>query len=94
MAEGTYHGQPPALASRWGDATGRPVSRDAAGNPQVALDNATLRFVVASDGRGEGLGGLDVAVQDRDRLLAAAEARDCRMSDDLVMVCGVRFNLL
>ena len=85
---------PQALAARWGAALGRPVSRDAAGNAQVALDNAALRFVPAADGRGEGLGGLDVAVVDRERLLSAAQARGCRVSDDLVMASGVRFRLV
>ena len=85
---------PAALARQWGAAVDRPVTSDAAGNPSIALDDATLRFVEATDGRGEGLGGLDVAVVDRDRLLAAAEERGCRVADDLVLVCGTRFRLV
>lgn len=85
---------PAALARQWSAALARPVTSDAAGNPSIALDDATLRFVEATDGRGEGLGGLDVAVVDRDRLLAAAEQRGVRVSDDLVVICGTRFRLV
>jgi hypothetical protein len=85
---------PAALASRWSQVLDRPVSRDSDDNQQIVLDDAVLRFVSAEDGRGEGLGGLDVAVVDRNRLLRAAEARGCRVSADLVMVCGTRFRLV
>ena len=30
------------------------------GMPEIQLDNATLRFVAATDGRGDGLGGIDL----------------------------------
>jgi hypothetical protein len=60
----------------------------------VRLDNAGIRFVQDSDGRGEGLSGLDVVVADRPRLLAAAERRGLRVSDDVVRVCGMRFRLV
>jgi len=85
---------PPALAARWSEVLARPVEAGPGGAPQIALDDAVIRFVPATDGRAEGLGGLDVEVVDRDRLLAAAEARGCKTSDDLVTVCGVRFHLV
>lgn len=85
---------PAALAAQWSAAVDRPVGADGAGNPTIELDDATLRFVEATDGRDVGLGGLDVEVADRERLLAAAEERGCRVSDDLVMVCGTRFRLV
>ena len=59
----------------------------------VPLNNVELRFVEATDGRGAGLGGLDVAVADRDAILRAAKDRDCYVSDDRVDICGVRWNL-
>ena len=46
---------PDRLAARWSEILQVPVD----GN-EIALDNATLRFVEATDGRGEGLGGLDL----------------------------------
>ena len=52
-----------------------------------------MRFVEATDGRGDGLGGIDIAVADTQRLLTTAEQRGCRVSDEQVDVCGVRFYL-
>jgi hypothetical protein len=52
-----------------------------------------VRFVEATDGRGEGLGGVDIVVPDRARVLTAAAARGRKISDDQVTICGVRFNL-
>jgi hypothetical protein len=86
--------EPGALAERWGQIVELPVERDVNGHPSLQLDNATIRFVPDSDGRGEGLGGLDIVAADRARLLAAAERRGCRVSDDLVRIGGVRFRLL
>lgn len=60
----------------------------------MRFDNAVVRFVKDTDGRGEGLGGVDLLVADRSRLLAAAERRGRRLSDDLVNLCGVRFRLV
>lgn len=85
---------PPALARQWGDVLDCPVDADGDGNPIVQLKGAVIRFVEVSDGRGEGLGGLDVEVRDGDRALQAAENRGCRVGDDSVMLCGVRFRLL
>jgi hypothetical protein len=84
---------PAALAARWGEVLARPVEAGARG-PELALDDATLRFVEASDSRGEGLGGLDIEVADRAHVLREAEARGCREGDDTLLICGTRFNLV
>ncbi len=86
--------EPEALAARWGQIVELPMERDASGHPSLRLANATIRFVPDTDGRGEGVGGLDIVVANRPRLLAAAERRGCRVSNDLVQVGGVRFRLL
>ncbi len=83
---------PIEIAELWGHVTDLPVTRDGA-VLSMALNNVTLRFVEATDGRGPGLGGIDLAVRDRDRILAAAKARNCYVSDDRVDVCGVRWTL-
>jgi hypothetical protein len=58
----------------------RPVQmRD--GHRVIPLDDATLRFTEATDGRGEGLGGLDLAAADSSRA-------------GLVQICGIRFRLI
>jgi hypothetical protein len=83
---------PDALAQRWAEILDLPLKDG--GHPSVALQNATLRFVKETDGRGEGLGGLDLAAVDRKHALEAAEKHGRRIGDDTVMVCGVRFRLV
>ena len=57
----------------------RPIeTRD--GQRVIVLDDATLRFTEAADGRGEGLGGLDLACADPARA-------------GHVQICGIRFRL-
>ena len=86
------HG-PLSMAQRWADIAGIPLGQDDQGRTVLPLDNAGVRFVEATDGRGDGLGGVDIVVNDRKRLLDAAAARGCRISDDRVDICGVRFYL-
>ena len=69
------------------------TTADADGHPTIELDNATLRFVEATDGRGEGLGGIDITAVDRDAILEGAHERDCYVSDDQVEVAGLRVYL-
>ena len=66
---------PQAVATRWGDIAGIDVVDDANGVPALALDNAILRFIQISDGRGEGLGGIDVLVTSVGDVRARAVAR-------------------
>ncbi|MFM7062792.1 MAG: VOC family protein [Actinomycetes bacterium] len=84
---------PEALARRWADMAEISLGRDAAGNPVIPLDNAELRFVEATDGRGQGLGGIDVTCTDRDAVLAGARARGCYVNDEQVALVGLRINL-
>lgn len=85
---------PAALASRWSEVLGKPVEQGDSGARTIALADATLRFVEDEDGRGLGLGGLDVAVADRAHVLEAAEARGFRETDNLINLCGMRFRLV
>ena len=84
---------PAALATRWGQILDRPVVAGASGRAEIALDNAILRFVEVADGRGEGLGGVDLKVSDSAAILAAAKARGLVVNDAVVAVCGTRFRL-
>ena len=84
---------PHSMAQRWAGIAGIPLQQDAHGRPVLPLENANLRFVEATDGRGDGLGGVDLVVTDIQGLLTAAERRGRRVSDDQVEVCGVRFYL-
>lgn len=83
---------PLALAKHWASVTDLPVDTDVA-TPSVRFNNATLRFVEATDGRGAGLGGLDIRVSDRQAILAEARNRNCYVSDDQVNICGTRWYL-
>jgi hypothetical protein len=85
---------PQRLAQRWADIAEIDLGADADGQPTIGLENATLRFVEETDGRGEGLGGIDVTVTDRDAVLAAAKSRNCYVSDDEVAVAGLRVYLV
>ena len=83
---------PNALGERWAAILDRPLE-EADGVPTIQLDNATLRFVPAEDGRGEGLGGIDVAVEDVNTALAAATGRGLARNAQ-VLLGGVRINLV
>jgi len=83
---------PVGLAELWGKVAGLPVERRGA-ELAMEFNNATVRFIEAEDGRGPGLGGLDIAVANRDQVLAEAKARDCYVSDDRVDICGTRWYL-
>lgn len=70
---------PERLVRRWSEVMERPVqTRD--GQRVIVLDDATLRFTEATDGRGEGLGGLDLACAETGRA-------------GLLQICGIRFRL-
>lgn len=85
---------PAKVAARWSEIAEIPVTKDAQGNDALELKDATVRFVPVTDGRGEGLGGLDIKVVDRDRLLAAAQKRNVYRNDNQVYICGMRMNLV
>ena len=83
---------PVGLAELWGKVAGLPVRRDGS-VLHMALNNVDVRFVAAEDGRGYGLGGLDLKVRDAAGIKARAQARGCAVGEDQVTVCGVRFRL-
>ena len=85
--------EPDRLARRWSDMAEVDLGADAAGNPSFEFDNCTVRVVEDTDGRGEGLGGIDVTVEDHDALMAGAEARNCVVADDQVSLAGLRVYL-
>jgi glyoxalase-like protein len=85
---------PRGLADRWSKIAEVPLRTDSHARLELPLDNAAIRFVQATDGRGEGLGGVDIVVADRQRLLDAAASRGLRVSDDQVTICGTRFYLV
>lgn len=85
---------PDVLAARWGEILRRPVEKGSGGELHIALDNAVLRFVKQSDGRGETLGGIDLKATDRAATTAAAKAAGLDVQDSTVNVCGMRVRLV
>jgi Glyoxalase-like domain len=81
--------EPDALAKRWSEILELPAK-----NNTIALENSTLRFVKETDGRGEGLSGLDLKAVNRKHALDAADKQGRRLSDDTVNVCGMRIRLV
>ncbi len=87
---------PPAMAARWSEVLQRPLDSDADAHPIIRLDDAVIRFVEATDGRGDGLCGLDVVTVDREHVFSTARHHDLTVDEDasFVMLCGVRFRLV
>lgn len=83
---------PKKVAARWAEIAELPIKPGA--HPTIELDNATLRFVPITDGRPEGLGGLDIVTHDRDAILGTVRARKIPIKGNQIYACGMRFNLL
>src|ERR1700728_4580642 len=79
---------PAGLAERWSKIADAPIRKDSRGRLELPLDNASIRFVEATDGRGEGLSGIDMVVADRAKLNAAAEQRGYKTTGDQLTICG------
>jgi hypothetical protein len=86
---------PAATARRWGEIADTDVIIDGNGAPTLILDNASLRFVPVADGRGEGLGGIDVAVVSAAEVQRRAQERGCWNDDaGIAMIGGLRIRLV
>ena len=85
---------PERLARRWSEVMELPLSRDERSRPVIALDDARLRFVPVTDGRGEGLAGLDLDCADKGRVLSRARLRNLAAEGDMVVACGMRFYIV
>jgi hypothetical protein len=85
--------EPTALAARWSSILGVPVATAAHGHPAIQLDNAVLRFAPIEDGRGEGLGGIDLQVAAPDAVLAGADQRGVRTGPDTIALAGMRVRI-
>ena len=83
---------PDAVAARWSEI----AEIDLSGSDRriLPLDNAEVRFVPCTDGRPEGLGGIDVTCVDPDAVLQAAKARNARTGENQVYLCGMRITLI
>lgn len=85
---------PAQTAALWSRVLNLPTQAMEGGAHRIALENADLRFVRATDGRGAGLGALDVRAKDPARVLREAAARGLKRGETQVLVCGCRVNLV
>jgi len=83
---------PEALAERWAAVLGLPRGTVADGF-RIPLEGGELRFVQATDGRGEGLRAFDVAARDPDAVRARARARGRLESNGEITLCGTQVRL-
>ncbi|MBT5190748.1 MAG: hypothetical protein HOM07_00260, partial [Rhodospirillaceae bacterium] len=56
--------------------------------------NAHIRFAADTDGRGLGIGAIDILPNDRDNILQMADKFGLRQPNGQLMICGVRVNLV
>jgi hypothetical protein len=85
--------EPAAMATRWAGALGL-EAKAVAGGWRIETEGGELRFVTATDGRGEGLGAFDVSVRNPADVLARAKARNCLDAQGHVVLCGTRVRLI
>ena len=85
---------PKATAELWSKMLDTPLRETGTKRYSLPLDNAEMRFVEATDGRGYGLGGIDLEIIDRAHVLREARTRGLAVTDNRVMVCGMRINLV
>lgn len=85
--------EPEILAERWSTIFGLPIE-SVDGVPSIRLQNAFLRFVLATDGRPAGLRGVDLEAVDVERALDRARERDLQVDGRTILVGGMRFRLV
>ena len=85
---------PAAFADLWSRILDLPVTQDESANPVIELINGPVRFVPATDGRGAGVGGIDLQVADREAVLDAVRERNLLADGDQIIACGLRINLV
>jgi hypothetical protein len=82
--------QPQALAEHWGRIIGIAVSRNASGEPQLNLPNASFRFI---EGESEIMSGLNFKVADVAKVIDAARTKGYAVKGDSFDLGGVTFHL-
>ena len=84
---------PVATADLWSRLLNQPI-KAVKGVLTMKLTRGAIRFVKAEDGRGNGIGALDIKAADKAKILAAAKKRKLPVSGDQVTVVGCRINLV
>jgi catechol 2,3-dioxygenase-like lactoylglutathione lyase family enzyme len=89
VAAEVQSGDPDRCAARWSEVLGIPLR-----GSEIPLDEGTVRFVEVTDGRGEGLGGVDLAATDAAEVLKRARDRGLPIDGNCITLGGVRIRLV
>lgn len=84
---------PADLAQLWAKIINLPAEEKTGNEWHIDLSSGVIRFVPETDGRGVGVGGIDIKIADKDRVLETARQRGCETTDSMVVICGTRFNI-
>jgi catechol 2,3-dioxygenase-like lactoylglutathione lyase family enzyme len=84
---------PGRMASRWATVLGQSAEQSEE-VWKIKLGEGEIRFVAARDGRGEGLGGFDVAVRSPSDVRRRAEAMGLTGPNGQIIVSGARLRLV
>ena len=82
--------EPQVLAEHWGKIIGVAVTKDASGDPELKLPNASFHF---TKGPVDLMRGLSFRVADVAKVREAAKAKGCKVSGGSFDLCGVTFRL-
>jgi hypothetical protein len=85
--------EPAIVANRWSEIIEEPLQQDANGDLSLKLENATLRFVPATDGRPEGLAGLVLVATNAEAARASAQKRGLLREVGTILFAGMRLRL-
>ena len=86
--------EPKGAAEAWAERLQAPLRQSGDATYVLDFDNAELRFVPVIDGRGEGLGGIDLKINDIGHVTAEAAKRRIMPVNNIIIVCGTRFRLV
>jgi hypothetical protein len=81
------------MAERWGQVFEREV-RQADDYLYLQLERGVIRFVADTNGRGDGVCGLDIQTDKAEQVLQIARDRALTVSGDMVTVCGTKLRFL
>lgn len=84
--------EPLQLAQRWAEVLQQDVLTEG-DVPSLSTADGPVRFVEPSDGRPEGLGGIDVKVRDPGSVLQHADDFGLPVGENMVEISGLRFYL-
>ena len=73
---------------------GHSCSRNRSSALCTGFDSTEMRFIETNDGRGDGLSGIDLKINNMEHVLRESRARKLPPTDNQVLICGIRANLI